>query len=234
LHAALCSRREGRGWVPADTSATVPDPVEVTVASDDERQRLRLKVDVAADAERLVLVDDAGNEYHFGCGMWVKRGTFLHIATYYPDEGLQKYAFFWEAADAINEGRMQHQPAPELGPKLSRLAVAALTDLRWLCNQHNGFYGEPEKRWAVEMLRALWEGAHDGFEPHEVYVWAATHGWAIKDAKRLREMADGVCDGKNFQGYDRRAIPRDREKYRRMIERWEQDIAEEETAAGSA
>ena len=64
-----------------------------------------------------------------------------------------------------------------------------------------------------------------------MYVWAATHGWAIKDAKRLQEIAEGVRDGKNFQGYDRRPIPRDREKWRRMIEQWDNDIAED--VAGS-
>jgi hypothetical protein len=40
-----------------------------------------------------------------------------------------------------------------------------------------------------------------------------------------------VRDGKNFQGYDRRPIPRDREKWRRMIEQWDKDIAED--VAGS-
>jgi hypothetical protein len=205
--------------------------MEITVASDEGREPMRLEVDVASEAEGLVLVDEVGNEYHFGCGMWVQRGTFLHVATYSPSDGLQKYAFFWEVADAIAERRMSHQPEPELGPKLSSRAVAALNELRLLCNQHNGFYGEPEKRWAVETLRALCEGAHDRFDPQEVYVWAATHGWAVKDAKRLREIAEGVRDGKNFQGYDRRPIPRDREKWRRMIEQWDKDIAED--VAGS-
>jgi hypothetical protein len=213
---------------PTATSATVPGPMEVTIASSDERQSVRLEVDVPADAERLVLVDDDGNEYHFGSGMWVKRGTFLHVATYSPDDGLQKYAFFWELADAISEGRVSHQPEPELGPKLSRRAVIALKELRMLCNLHNGFYGEPEKRWAVDTLRALWEEAHERYDPQEVYVWAATHGWAMKDAKRLQEIAEGVRQGKNFQGYDRRPIPRDRERWRRMIEQWDKDIAEEE------
>jgi hypothetical protein len=120
---------------------------------------------VPADAERLVLVGDDGNEYHFGSGMWAKRGTFLHVATYSPDDGLQKYAFFWELADAISEGRVSQQPEPELGPKLSRRAVIALKELRMLCNLHNGFYGEPEKRWAVDTLRALWEEAHERYEP---------------------------------------------------------------------
>lgn len=201
--------------------------MEVIVSSGDEREQVRLDVDVSRDSEGLVLIDDVGNEYHFGCGMWVKRGTFVHVATYSPSDGLQKYAFFWEAADAISEGRMSHQPEPEIGPKLNSRAFAALEELRRLCNQHNGFAGEPEKRWAVETLRALWEGAHDRWDPQEVYVWAATHGWAIKDAKRLQEIAEGVREGTNFQGYDRRAIPRDPEKWRRMIEQWDKDIREE-------
>jgi hypothetical protein len=203
--------------------------MEVTVASSDEREPVRLEVDVPSGAEVLVLVDEAGNEYHFGCGMWVKRGTFLHVATYSSTEGLQKYAFFWEVADAIAEGRMSHKWQAELGPKLSSRTAAALTELRSLCNQHNGFSGEPEKRWAVETLRALWEGAHDRFDPREVYVWAATHGWAIKDAKRLQEIAEGVRDRKNFQGYDRRPIRRDHEKWRRMIEQWDRDAIDVDT-----
>jgi len=198
----------------------------VTIASDDERQQIRIDLELPRDAERLVLVDAAGNEYHFGCGMWVKAGMFLHVATYSPDDGLQTYAFFWEVADAISEGGITHQPEPQLGPELSRRAVVGLTELRALCNLHNGFSGEPEKRWAVETLRALWEEAHDRFDAQEIYVWAATHGWSIKDAKALQKVAEGVRERKNFQGYDRRPIPRDRGKWRRMIEQWDKDIAE--------
>jgi hypothetical protein len=67
-----------------------------------------------------------------------------------------------------------------------------------------------------ECLRALWEEAHERYDPQEVYVWTATHGWAMKDAKRLQEIAEGVRQGKNFQGYDRRPISRDRERWRRI------------------
>ena len=217
-----------RGGVPTATSATVPGPMEVTIASSDERQIVRLEVDVPADAERLVLVDDDGNEYHFGSGMWVKRGTFLHVATYSPHDGLQKYAFFWQPADAISAGRVSHQPEPELGPKLSRRAVVALKELRMLCNLHNGFYGEPEKRWAVDTLRALWEEAHERYDPQEILCVGGDSRLGDEGWKRVHEIAEGVREGKNFQGYDRRPIPRDREKWRRMIEQWDKDIAEED------
>jgi endonuclease IV len=75
-----------------------------------------------------------------------------------------------------------------------------------LCNLHNGFYGEPEKRWAVDALRALWEEAHERYDPQEIYVWAATHGWAMKDAKRLHEIAEGVREGKTIRVL-REAVP---------------------------
>jgi hypothetical protein len=77
-----------------DVSATVLCPMEITVASDDGRESMRLEVDVASEAEGLVLVDEVANEYHFGCGMWVKRGTFLHVATYSPSDGFKSTRSF--------------------------------------------------------------------------------------------------------------------------------------------
>jgi hypothetical protein len=123
--------------------------------------------------------------------MCVKRGTFLHVATYSPDDGLQRYRSFGSPRTRSRKG-------------------------------------EPEKRWPVDALRALGKKRTSAYDPQEVYVWAATHGWAMKDAKRLQEIAEGVRQGKNFQGYDRCPIPRDRETWRRMIEQWDKDIAEED------
>lgn len=204
----------------------------ITITDDDERQRVRLDLDVPRSTERLVLVDEDGKEYHFGCGMWMREGTFLHVATYSREEGLHPYAFFFEVVDAIEEGKIAQLPEPDLGPKLSPRTIAALVGLRQLCNLHNGFSGDPEKSWAVNTLRALWEGAGDRFNPQEVYVWAATHGWGIKHAKALQKLADGVREGKNFRDYAGRAITRDRGQWRRMIERWDEDVAAASASSG--
>jgi hypothetical protein len=205
----------------------------VTIASDDERRRISLDLELPRDAERLVLVDAAGSEHHFGCGRWVAAGTFLHVATYSPEEGLQKYAAFWEVEEAIVKGGVAHQPDPELGPRVSPRMRIALAGLRRSCNLNNGFTGEPEKRWAVDTLRALWDEARESFDTQELFVWAATHGWAIKDALKLQEIADGVREGKKFQGYDRRPISGDPERWRRMIEHWDNDAAGREDPARS-
>lgn len=86
-------------------------------------------------------------------------------------------------------------------------------------NKVNGFVGY-EKELAVLFLRALWDEAQEGFDPAEVEVWAATHGWGLKQAKDLRELADGVRHGTRFRGIYGRAITQDRERERAMVEHW--------------
>jgi hypothetical protein len=166
----------------------------------------------------LVLASEDGSEFHFGCGVWTVNGTFLHVASY-ATEGRAPYAWWSDVLDSLAQG-WEARDEPELGPQLSPLAQVALTGLARLCNQVNGFSGEPEKKWAVEQLRALWEVAEDRFDADEVAVWAATHGWALKQAKKLREIADGVRHGTQFRGTGGHAIQRDRARERKMVAHW--------------
>jgi hypothetical protein len=196
----------------------------VTITSEDERASAQLDVEVARNAKRLVIADAEGSEYHFGCGIWTANGTFIHVATY-TAAGREPYAWWNDVLDGIERG-WEIRSEPELGPLISPLTEVALASLARLCNFHNGFYGEPEKKWAVEHLRALWEEAQDPLDPDEVAVWAATHGWAPKHAKTLREIAEGVRHGKQFRGAGQRAIRRDLAREGKMVAHWREQLSE--------
>lgn len=195
----------------------------VKITSEDGRESLLLDIDLPRDAKRLILVDADGHEYHFGCGVWTPNGTFIHVATY-TAERREPYAWWSDVLDGIERG-WRVRDEPELGPSVTPLVDVALTGLARLCNQVNGFYSEPEKKWAVEHLRALWEEAREPLDPDEVGVWAATHGWAPKHAKTLREITEGVRNGKRFMGVGR-AIQRDRDRERKMVEHWREQLPE--------
>jgi hypothetical protein len=192
----------------------------VTITSDDEREKRGLDVDLEQGAKRLVLADTAGWEYHFGRGPFTPLGTFSHVATYSP-EGREPYAWWWQVLDGAERGWTVREE-PELGPTVTALAVAALEDLARRCNQNNGFYADPEKSWAVETLRALWE--EEPYDSDEIAVWAATHGWGIKYSNKLRELAEGVRQRTQFRDYARRSIKRDRAKEQRMVAHWREQL----------
>lgn len=194
----------------------------VTITSEDGRESLRLDIDLPRNAERLVLVDADGCEYHFGCGGWTPNGTFIHVATYTAD-GREPYAWWSDVVDGIQRG-WDVRDAPELGPRIKPLVDVALASLARLCNQVKGFSAEPEQKWAVERLRALWEEAREPLDPDEVGVWASTHGWGPKDAKKLREITEGVRSGRHFMGAGR-AIQRDRDRERAMIAHWREELS---------
>lgn len=195
----------------------------VTITSQDERAKVRLDVDLPRAAKRLVLVDAGGREYHFGCGVWTPNGTFIHVATYTAD-GREPYAWWRDVLEGLEQG-WDVLDEPTLGPRVSPLVAVALAGLARSCNQVNGFYGEPEKKWAVEALRALWEEAQEPLDPDEVAVWVATHGWALKHAKAFRDLAEGIRNGTNFRGSGGRAIPRDRDRAREMVVHWRKQVA---------
>lgn len=125
----------------------------VTITSEDERASVQLDAEVPRDAKRLVLVDTEGREYHFGCGVWTPNGTFIHVATY-TAQGRQSDVWWQDVREGLDRG-CAIRDEPELGPLVSPLVNVALTGLARLCNQVNGFHAEPEKKWAIETLRAL-------------------------------------------------------------------------------
>lgn len=115
---------------------------------------------------------------------------------------------------------------PEIAPRLVRQVVRSSrrSAARGVRIPSPQLYSEP-KKWAVEHLHALWEEVREPLDPDEVGVWAATHGWAPKLAKTLREITEGVRNGKRFMGVGR-AIQRDRERERKMVEHWRQQLTE--------
>jgi hypothetical protein len=176
---------------------------------------------VPKDAERLVLVDADGWEYHFGSRAWSKR--FAHVATYTPENGREPYVWWWHVEDGLEKG-WQVREEPELGPRIHPLVEQALQSLRSVCNLNNGFVGPTEKQFAVEHLRAVLHAGSVGFNPDEVAVWAATHGWTIKDGERLRDLAEGVLAGTKFRSAGR-TIPRDPAREQRMVAVWRDKLA---------
>jgi hypothetical protein len=193
----------------------------VTITSEDGRAEQTLDIDVPKDAERLVLVGADGWEYHFGSRTW--RDRFAHVATYTPAKGRERYVWWWQVMDGL-EKEWEVREGPELGPRLDPLVERALRSLLDICNLNNGFVGPTEKQFAVEHLRAVWHEGGVGFRPDEVAVWAATHGWTIKDAKDLRGIAEGVREGTRFRSAGR-AIRRDPARERRMIAAWREELA---------
>jgi hypothetical protein len=190
---------------------------------EDGRDSVTVDVDVLPQAEGFVLADADGREHHFGCGQWSRGGEFVYVATYGAD-GREKIYWWRDILDALGEGWSVVEE-PQLGPRLSPLVQVALDDMADTANKVNGFTGY-EKDLAVVVLRALWDEAQEGFDPVEVEVWAATHGWGLKQAKDLRELADGVRHGTRFRGVYGRAISRDRERERAMVEHWRTQLEE--------
>jgi hypothetical protein len=193
----------------------------VTITSEDGRNEQRLDINATDDAERIVLVDADGWEYHFGARSWPDR--FAHVATYTPESGRERYVWWRHVQEGLTKGS-QLRDEPELGPKLEPLVERALRSLLESCNLSNGFAGQTEKRWATEHLRAIWHESEAGFDPDEVAVWAATHGWTLDAAKDLRDIAAGVREGKQFRSAGR-VIRRDPAREREMVARWREELA---------
>ena len=193
----------------------------VTIRSNDDRHEQTLDLDIPKGVERVVFVDADGWEYHFGSRTWPDR--FAHVATYTPDSGREPYTWWWHIEDGLTKG-WQVREEPDLGPKIHPLIEQALRSLLGVCNLNNGFVGPTEKQFAVEHLRAALHEGGVGLDPDEVAVWAATHGWTIKDGERLREIAQGVLEGTKFRSAGR-AIPRDPARERRMVAAWREELA---------
>jgi hypothetical protein len=198
--------------------------MEIELYSDDERRRVRLDADVTSSADGLVIVDGEGREHHFGCGAWDPQGRFRYVATY-ADEGREPPYSHDEVIEALERG-WRVADTPRFGPRLSPLVRVALEGLAQRASKHKGFIGAPERTLAIRYLRALLNEAGQAFDPEEVEVWAATHGWAAKGAKDLGKLAEGVLEGRQFRDWDRRAIGENPEQERQMVEYWRAKLEE--------
>jgi hypothetical protein len=179
---------------------------------------LAVKTDVAPDASRLVLGDVQGREHHFGCGQWSSNGDFTYVATY-TSTGREKIYRWGDIVEALEQG-WRRIAEPQLGPILAPLVWRALADLEQSANKVNGFIGY-EKELAVRILRAVWDEARESLDPDEVVAWSATHGWSLEQAEKLREIAEGVREGRKFREIGgSRAIATDSAHAARMVAAW--------------
>ena len=172
--------------------------------------------------EGVVLADAEGVEHHFGDATYIyqRDGTvvFTYLASYDGDG--RKPSGWWPlAAEALREHGYTIVESPQHGPLITPLVDAALSDLVDRCNTNNGFAFPEEKQWAAQTLMALREHA-ERIDPAEIEVWAATHGWRLDHAKRLRELAEQVRERRYF----RPAIKLTKTQARKMVEQWREDL----------
>jgi hypothetical protein len=194
----------------------------VTVTFQEGREQIPLPIDLPVDATRLVLADSTGKEHHFGCGHWNRNGEFVHVASY-SGEGREKIYWFDEILDALKLGWHVVED-PKLGPRLPPLVTIGLEDMARGANKVNGFIGY-EKELAVRVLRALWNEAREPLDPDEIEIWAATNGWTIKQASGLREIAEGVREGRRFRSIGGgRAISQDNQREAAMVAQWREQL----------
>lgn len=113
---------------------------------------------------------------------------------------------------------------PQLGPRLSPLVAVALADMAETANKVNGFIGY-EKDLAVRVLRALWSEAREPLDVDEIETWAATNGWSLKQTKDLRELVEGVREGRRFRSTGGgRAITEDKGREQKMVAWWREQL----------
>ena len=194
-------------------------PVSIRLRERD--RRISVNVPVPPGKEGFAVLDADGREHHFGCGGLRSGGIFTHVASY-TESGREP--FFWpdDLRETVGGGRVVE---PRFGPRLSPLIRVALGHLAKICSQHKGFHLD-EKVWAVRTFRALRLEAREPFDPAEVEVWAATHGWSLGDARDLRDIAQAEIDGKRLRDYSRRPIRLDSDQARRMVEQWRRELPE--------
>jgi hypothetical protein len=90
-------------------------------------------------------------------------------------------------------GRPQAEPAV-----LSPAVEEAMDGLSLSINQNNGLIQYEDKKAAIRMLRRLLTEGHP-YDPVELQAWALAHEWVPDTARRLREYAEGVRQGKRYR-----------------------------------
>ena len=75
---------------------------------------------------------------------------------------------------------------------------AALRTLSATVNLSTGLGHPSDRSGAVHLFRELRRNGHQ-FDANEVYQWAIAHGWTGGGARQIREVAQGVNDGRQFR-----------------------------------
>lgn len=90
------------------------------------------------------------------------------------------------------------------GAKVSASQIAdpvveqAMMSLTSLVNLRTGLVHPRDKASAVQAFRILKRGSHE-WEPTAIEAWVMAHGWTMKGAAELRQVAEGVRMGRRFQ-----------------------------------
>jgi hypothetical protein len=92
---------------------------------------------------------------------------------------------------------------------------------------HKGFAFDPEREHAVQTFGAL-RRAGERFDPEEVWVWGATHGFRPKDADRLKDYARRAIEGGGTRTVSGHAIRVDPAQADRMVEYWRGELEKRE------
>ena len=206
----------------ASTLSAVSDSLVAAVRFRERDDPIWLQHPVPRGTEHLVLADAQGVEHHFGDATYTyqRDGTlvFTYLASY-DAEGRKPSGWRPLAAEALRERGYTALASPEHGPLISPLVNAALNHLVDRCNTNNGFAFPEEKQRAVQTLIALREHG-ERIDAAEIEVWAATRGWRLDHAKRLRELAEQVRERRYF----RPAIKLTKTQARKMVEQWREDL----------
>jgi hypothetical protein len=187
------------------------------------RPTLRLVHEAYWDTHGFALLDGIGEEHHFGFPERAGSTMLFSFVASYTDEGRETG---WAGAvhDELVE-RGYELVDPSRGPDLSPLTIAALEDLADFAT-HKGFAFDPERERAVKVFGAL-RLAGEPFDPGEVWVWGATHGFRPKDADMMREYARRAIEGGGTRTVSGHAIRVDRVQADRMVEHWRREIDEQ-------
>lgn len=175
------------------------------------------------DTYGFALRDGEGDEHHFGFPERTRDGAIFTFVASYTDSGRDAS---WPGGvhDKLVESGFEMLDEPTRGPQLSpmvRLAMEGLADFA----ARKGFAFEDERAAAVQCFGALRIAGED-FNPDEVYVWGATHGYEPQDAKMLREYARRSIEGGGTRGVTGRALRVDRPRAERMVDAWLAKLAE--------
>lgn len=97
-------------------------------------------------------------------------------------------------------------------PRISDPVVEqAMRSLTISVNLSTGLSHPSDRAAAIETFRAL-KKARISWEPAEIEAWAIDNGWSVDDARTLRDVAQGVLNGRRYQT-DRRPWRPDIVKY---------------------
>jgi hypothetical protein len=189
---------------------------------------LRLNWEAYWDTYGFALRDGADEEHHFGFPERARsQVVFTFVASYNTsgrcdDPGVGVHDKLVERGYELVEAT--------LGPRLNSLVTVALAGLAEFAAR-KGFAFDPERELAVRTLGAL-RRVRETFDPDEIWVWAATHGFRGRDAAKLKEYAQRAIDGagtRTVNGYAIRLDPRQADL---MIDGWRSERESSPTAIG--